>query len=321
MSHDPSSDEERFVLAERMEERGELTEAVKLWRELASERADASILCRQASLADQLGYTEEAERAYRRAIHIDDKLPWAYVGVASILMSRREYTEAAVFLAKALKLERNAITYTMLGVALLSLDRTEEATENLQAALHLDPTYEEAYFNLGVIKQKTDRNAAGSLFVKALEADPNYADAHRELGWLLNEAEPNPQAEYHLRRALELKPSDPWARVYLGNYLWKRGDISAAIPEFEEAINLMPNRALPLWSLANLYESQESWNEAEALYERAIMAEPDDPVAHMNFGRMLKKKGDNAKASAQLRTALSIDPNYEQARNLLADAE
>ena len=56
----------------------------------------------------------------------------------------------------------------------------------------------------------------------------------------------------------------------LGNLLWRRGDISAAIPEFEEAINLTPNRALPLWSLANVYESQELWKEAEALYERAV---------------------------------------------------
>jgi tetratricopeptide (TPR) repeat protein len=304
-----------------MEERGEYAEALELWRELALESADASILCRQASLAEQLGRVEEAERAYRKAIRTDDKLPWAYVGLASILMARREFGEAATLLAQALTLEKSAITFTMLGVTLISLDRIEEASENLQAALHLDPTYEEAYFNLAVIKQKTDRKAAESLFLEALEADPEYADAHRELGWLLNEAEPSARAEYHLRRAVELRPSDSWARVYLGNLLWKRGDVSAAIPQFEEAINLTPNRALPLWSLANVYESQELWKEAEALYERAVTVDPHDPIAHMNFGRMLKKKGDKVKASDHLRVALSIDPNYEAARRLLAEVQ
>jgi len=304
-----------------MEERGEYAGALELWRELALELVDASILCRQARLAEQLGYIEEAERAYRRAIRTDERLPWAYVGLASILMGRSEFAEAAIFLAEALNLEKSAITYTMLGVTLISLDRNEDASENLQAALRLDPTYEEAYFNLALIKQKTDRRAAESLFLEALEADPDYADAHRELGWLLNEAEPSARAEYHLRRAVELKPSDSWTRVYLGNLLWKRGDISAAIPEFEEAIKLTPNWALPLWSLANVYESQELWREAEALYERAVTVDPHDPIAHMNFGRMLKKKGDKAKASAHLRVALSIDPNYEEASKLLAEVQ
>jgi tetratricopeptide (TPR) repeat protein len=317
LSQFSSSREERFAIAETMEERGEYSEALKLWRQLASEVSDASVLCRQASLAEQLGLTEEAEAAYRNAIQIDNKLPWAYVGLASILTDRSESAESAVLLKKALSLEKTAITYTMLGVALISLDRNEEAIESLQAALCLDPEYEEAYFNLGLVKQKTDRSAAESNYLKALELDPDYEAAHRELGWLLNDVEPSAQAEYHLRRAVELKPLDAWARVYLGNLLWKRGDTSEAILEFQEAIRLAPNRALPVWSLANIYENQELWVEAEALYERAVKLEPDDPIAHMNFGRMLRKKGDEARALDHLRTALSIDPAYAEARKLL----
>jgi tetratricopeptide (TPR) repeat protein len=316
-----SSPEERFALAERMQERGEYTEALKLWREMASELLDASILCRQASLAEQLGFIEEAEGAYRKAIRIDGGLPWAYVGLANILTGRREFADAATLLARALTLERSAIIYALLGAALIDLNRNEEAIESLQAAIFLDPTYEEAYLNLGSIKKNTDTKAAESLFLKALEIDPEYADAHRELGWLLNQAEPTAQAEYHLRRAIELKPDDSWSRVYLGNLLWKRGDTSAAISEFEGAIKLTPTWALPLWSLANVYESQELWKEAEALYERAIAVEPHDAIAHMNFGRMLRKKGDKTRASAELRMALSIDPNYEEARKLLAEGQ
>jgi protein O-GlcNAc transferase len=321
LNRNPKSPEERFELAEAMEERGEYSEALDQWRTLASDQVDAAILCRQARLAEQLGYVEEAEQAFRKAIRVDDEHPWAYVGLASIIMDRGEFVEAAGLLTKALTYEKNQITHTMLGVALISLGKNDEASENLEAALRLDPTYEEAYFNLGLVKQKTDRTAAESHFLEALEADPDYADAHRELGWLLNEVEPSARAEYHLRRARELKPNDAWTRVYLGNLLWKRGDISAAIPEFKEAISLMPNRALPLWSLANLYESQESWKEAEALYERAVTIEPYDPIAHMNFGRMLKRKGDERRASAELRIALSIDPNYETARKILEDGQ
>lgn len=316
-----NSYDNRFEQAEAMEERGEYLDALKEWRELASDHRDAEVLYRQARLAEQLGHTEEAERAFRSAIQVDNKHPWAFAGLASILMNRDEPEDAVGLLSRSLTYEKSAITYTLLGVALMSLGRNAEAGDNFEAAIKLDPAYEEAYFNLALLRQKTDREEAERLLLKALETDPEYGDAHRELGWLLSERESDPSAtaEYHVRRSIELKPDDPWARIYLGNLLWKRGDVIASTREFERAIQLMPNRSLPLWSLANLYEAKESWTEAEALYERAIQTEPDDEIAHMNFGRMLKKRGDTARALAQLTLALEIDPNYAAARELLSE--
>ncbi len=318
-----NSDDERFEQAEAMEERGQHFDALKTWRELVRDHPDAEIFCRQARLAEQLGYIDEAERAYGSAIQADAKHPWAKAGLASILLKRGESDEAARLLQQSLTDEKSPITHTMLGVALMSLGRDDEAVDSLEAAISLDPGYEEAYFNLAQLRKKADRAEAERLLLKALEADPEYVDAHRELGWLLSESQedPSPSSEYHIRRSIELKPDDAWARIYLGNVLWKRADVSGSIREFERAIQLMPQRSLPLWSLANLYEAKESWNEAEALYERAIQAEPDDAIAHMNFGRMLKKKGDTAKARDQLRLAVELDPNYAAASKLLSEID
>jgi len=316
-----NSAESRIALAETAEKCGEYSKALEIWRKLASESDDPTALCHQGRLSHQLGYTEEAHQAYHRAIRADGSLPRPYVGLAIALMKEGRPSEAVTLLAKALTLEKSASIYALSGAAFMDLDRNNEAAESLQAALRIDPSYEEAYFNLGILKKDTHRTEAEALFSKAIEVDPDYADAHRELGWLLNQTEPSAQAEYHLRRSLEVNPEDPWTRVYLGNLLWARGDIPAAIPEFQQAIKLMPDQALPLWSLANVYENQEQWKDAEELYERAVASEPEDSVAHMNFGRMLKKKGDKAKAEAHLRTALALDPAYEQARKLLADLQ
>ncbi len=315
------SRDERFEIAESLEERGEYLQALSRWRELALETGDAAIFCRQARLAKRVGNLLEAESAFRKAIQIDDTLSWAYVGLGSILINRSEYSEAVNLLRKALAYEKSEIAYTMMGVALSSIGRSDEAAANFDAALALDSNYEEAYFNLGLVRKETDRTEAERLFVKALEIAPDYADAHREVGWLLGEADPSPRAEYHLRRAAELDPADMWARIYLGNLLWRRGDIEAAVSEFEKAISLRPNRSLPLWSLANVYESQEKWEKAQELYERAVKVEPDDAVAHMNFGRMLLKRCEVARAASHLRRALSIDPEYHAAQTLLTDSQ
>ncbi len=215
MTLNSNSRDDQFQLAEAMEERGEYREALDEWRKLASE-SNPDAICQRARLAKQLGYINEAEQAFRAAIQIDRTLSWAYVGLASILMHRADYFEAEQLLQAALTYEKNEITYTMLGATLSAMGRSEDAIESYETALGLNPQYEEAYFNLASIKQTTDPQMSEALLLKALEYDPDYSAAHRELGWLLNSTNPTPQAEYHLRRAIELDGNDTWARIYLG---------------------------------------------------------------------------------------------------------
>jgi tetratricopeptide (TPR) repeat protein len=315
------SADEHFEFAAALEEQGKYAEALEEWRRLASDLKRADVLCRLGSLAEELGYLEEAEQAFREAIQVDHNESSPYVALGSMLMDTGENEDAARLFQKALSLEKTEYAYTLLGAAFIRLGKEQEAIENLEAALVVDPEFDEAYYNLGVVKRSKNPTEAERLFLRAIEIDPEYANAHRELGWLLRARDDIPQAEYHLRRAIELTPDDGWARVYLGNLLWRKGDVADAIPEVQMAMTLMPNRAMPFGSLANIYENQERWEEAEKLYERAIEVEPDDAVAHMNFGRMLSKRGDSIRAATQLKIALLLDPDYSTARKLLTGLE
>ncbi len=55
---------------------------------------------------------------------------------------------------------------------------------------------------------------------------------------------------------------------------------------------------------------------AMAEYQEALRLKPL-PSAHLNIALLLMKKGDAAEARRHLETALSIDPNYEPARQAL----
>lgn len=319
MNNSPESTNDRIQTAMELEERHQYELALNCWRELALEQPNAETLCNQARLAEELGLTDEAQQSFERAINTDPQHGWAYVGLASLLLDCDKTEEAVTLLQKAITHEPSPVSYTLLGIAFRRLGRNDEAARSLEAAIQLDPNYEEAYFNLAIIKEKTAPHEAETLYLKALEADPNYVVAHRDLGQLLSGTGPSATAEYHLRRALELDPNEGLARVYLGNLLWTRGDVDEATSEFEKAIPQLPDQALPIWALANVYESQELWNRAEELYERAIQTEPDDEVAHMNFGRMLKKKGDLVRAAVELRHALTLDPHYDAARRILSE--
>lgn len=313
----PSSPEERFEAAEKLENRGEYGAALNEWRTLASDHPNSDIYCRLGRLADEMGLVDEAEQAFRSAIQQDDQCAAAHASLALILLGKRKFEAAEKHLRKALANEKNAPRYCILGTVLSALGRKQEATECFEAALALEPDYEEAHYNLGLSEKDTNSLLAERHLLKAIEFDPRYSLAHRELGWVLNKQNDDVRAEYHLRRAIELDSNDEWTRIYLGNLLWKRGDTDAAELEFQNAIELMPNKAYPYWSLANLYENQEQWENAAKFYERAVEIDPSDEVAHMNFGRMLEASGDRDRAIFHLERALSLEPNYAKARDLL----
>lgn len=311
------SPEELFEEADRLEDSGDERGALHVWRELSRMHPDASRLCRHAWLANELGEKNEAERAFQMAIELDAGLAPAYQGLGSMAIDRGGFREAVQFLSKAVQLDSTRSAYCMLGVALNGLGRDEEACESYRKAIEIDPGFEEAYYNLGVLLRSNDPVQAQALLAKALQLDPSYAEAHSELGWVLRRHGSLPEAEYHLRRAIELRPDSAWTHVYLANLLWERRDLSGAVAEYEWAREAAPNRAFPLWSLANLYEDDGDWEKAQALYAQALELEPDDAVGNMNFGRLLLKRGDLAKARVFLERALILDPTYQRAKDLL----
>jgi tetratricopeptide (TPR) repeat protein len=318
VSEKPMSFDSRFEYAEGLEDRGEHEKALAEWRQLASDHPDAGVFCRLGGIAKEMGRVDEAEEAFRSAIQLDDQCATGHVNLALILLDQHRFENAERHLRKALKHEKSASAYCILGTVLSALDREQEAFNCFRAALAIDPEYEEAHYNLAVGEEENDPLLAEGHLSKAIEYDPDYSAAHRELGWVLSGLGQDARAEYHLRRAVELDGNDAWARIYLGNLLWKRGDVAPAVSEFKQAAQLRPDRAYPVWSLANLYENQHEWEKAEALYARAVELEPDDAIAHMNFGRMLKARGDASRAISHLERALSIDPSYVAARDLLA---
>jgi superkiller protein 3 len=322
MSIMPQTPDELFDKAERLEDSGDESGALFVWRQLANERPyDAGVFCRLGRVARRLGDVQEAQLAFRQAIQLDVATPSAHFALASIALALGEYREAESCLMSGLRFEKNEAAYCMLGVALERLGRRQEARASYLAALEIDPAFDEAYYNLGVLLRENDPAESEALFRRALECTPDYPQAHRELGWRLRARNALPEAESHLRRAIDLDPDDAWAHVYLGNTLWARADIAQAIAEYDRARESEPNRAFPLWSLANLHEDRKEWKKAQDLYERALELEPDDLVANMNLGRMFKKKGEPTAAKLFLERALLLDPGYEPARTLLAGLE
>jgi len=118
--------------------------------------------------------TDEAARAYRRALELDPALADAHVNLGRLLH------------------ERGAV---------------HEATEHYRAALEADPASARAHYNLGVaLEDLGEPDGAARAYHEALDRDPELAVAHFNLSRLFEAAGASAQALSHLvayKRLLE----------------------------------------------------------------------------------------------------------------------
>jgi tetratricopeptide (TPR) repeat protein len=125
--------------------------------------------------------TEEAVKAYRRALDEDPDLVAALINLANIRYSRDELAEAQAL---------------------------------YERAIVLDPTYFEAHFNLGNIHHDHARYGEAEVsYREALALNNDYADAHFYLAVTLEKMGRSVDARAHWRSYERLAPQGEWVEL------------------------------------------------------------------------------------------------------------
>ncbi len=316
------SPQELFNEARRLEDEGEFQPALSAWHQLAATNPTRNVFLRLAGLTKELGLLDDAEQAFKRALEIDPRSAIALKGLGILAGDRRDHEAAEGYLRRACQIEDDPGGLSLLGVALIRRGKCLEAEEAYRRAIGIDPTYEEAYYNLGVLLKHDRPSEAQMLFRRALELDPFWACAYRELGYVLVKRGAHREAEGHLLKAVELDPNDAWAHIYLGTCVWLRADVESALAEFHAAEKLEPKSPVPLRSLGNVYESvYEDFDLAQSYFEGALKLDPEDGEALKNLGRLFKKRGRLDLAREYLDRALRRHPGDKRAQALLSDLD
>ncbi|MCZ6746084.1 MAG: tetratricopeptide repeat protein [Acidobacteria bacterium] len=125
------------------------------------------------------------------------------------------------------------------------------------------------------------------------------------------------EAAAHLQVAVEEKPA-AWYRSYLlGLALWKASDLEGAADSLRRAAGMRPEFVRTKINLARVLNERELYGEALAAADRAVVIDPDNPLAHYLRGRSLANLGRVQDATAALRTALDLDPDNGDVWNRL----
>jgi Tfp pilus assembly protein PilF len=157
-----------------------------------------------------------------------------------------------------------------------------QARQSYQMAIKVDPKYAPAYVALGESYMAGgERDQAQAMFKKATEVAPTDAGVWSELGAAQARCKDWPAAVASLNRAVQLDPGNKPLETRLGLTLARAG-------KYEDSLNALA-KVMP---------------EAEARY---------------NVARMMRHNQQNDAADVQLQLALRADPEFQMARDMLAD--
>ena len=236
------------------------------------------------------GRTDDALRAYKEAISIDDRRPEPRLATA-LTLARNEDIDGALEQADAL------IQIT-----------TESTNQRFKLLLPVGYTLKGALFN-----QQNRIDDAIEQYKRATQANFRYVLAHLSLGNAYQQKQAYEKALESYQNALSVAPNNGRAYLMLGQTHLTMGNTEAAIETYEEILSLDPNVPVAQNNLAWLYaDSGTKLEEAVKLAEAAKKVAPENSQILDTVGWVYYKKGDHQKALENIVAAVDAganDPN------------
>jgi DNA-binding winged helix-turn-helix (wHTH) protein/TolB-like protein/Tfp pilus assembly protein PilF len=215
---------------------------------------------------------------FEQAIRIDENYALAYAGLADAYAILNFYS--------ALQLK----------------DAYPRARAAAEKALSLDGSLAEAHTVLAYVKEQYDWDWPGAEeeFKRAIALNPNYATAHQYYSEYLAFLGRTEESITHMMRAQELDPNSLVINTELGfPYLCARR-YDEALEKFAEALERDANFPFALYQTARCYDQKARFEDAIALYRKAIALSGGSSVMTARLGHTYALAGRKAEARAAL---------------------
>ena len=263
--------------------------------ELAPDQLKPHLLL--ASLYDEAGKSDEAEREWRKAIAIDPKSEPALDGITTLLMKRKDYAGVIQVLQSAPRTEKLSIP---LARAFGLLNYPSEAEKVLNQALKEHPESLPLQKAMLVVLVKQRNYEEAIRLAKAMnESHPDDADAELDYFRLLVLKSHVDEAVPLGPKLLAARPKDP--EVLFLNGLLRRavGDNAQAKIYLEQAVALQPESMHSHYELGNTLVLLKEWGEAKQELEKAIAMGASDPEVHFALAKALRGLGETDRATQE----------------------
>jgi eukaryotic-like serine/threonine-protein kinase len=204
------------------------------------------------------------------------------------------------------------------------------AVGHLLRAIELDPTYAPAHaaladcFNqfgtlmVGTGSPREYRPRAEAAAIRALQIDPLSAEAHATLGYVRHYDWRFDEAERSFRRAVELNPSYPLARIWYANLLMSRGRYDDALVQARAALGVDPFSLIINTNVGWVLIVAGSYDEAVEQLTRTVALDSNYTQAHWRLAGALMSAGRAAESAAHAARVVELAGRTPPVLGLLA---
>ena len=114
-------------------------------------------------------------------------------------------------------------------------------------------------------------------------------------------------------RAVEISPNQPELRFNLALFLYEEDNFQRSMNFLNEALRQRPSYVKALVLLGRCYSALEKFDEAEKVFKKACLLEPNNYSAHYRLGRLYTYTAKLDEADAELKKSLDLYPQLNPA--------
>ncbi len=206
----------------------------------------------------------------------------------------------------------NSLTHIKLAASYIKKGNNQKAIGELKIASGLDPEAVEPHAILALLyalEEKADlATSEYELALKnASKLDPKNTDIYRSLGVVYLQQKRFKEAKDVYRVILDLSPEDAEAHFYLANIYDTLNEDQLAEAELKKAIELNPQYPEALNYLGYMYvEQSRNLVQAELMIKKALAIDPDNGAYVDSLGWLYFKKGRTQEALKELEKAATL---------------
>jgi tetratricopeptide (TPR) repeat protein len=309
--------QQHYDAAQSYQSAGNLTEAARQYRifiadalgELAIERARIGDYDKAAPLFDEaLGLAPNSpvlEIEYAQAAFAHGDLSHARSLAEQVV---RNYPANAKACAKA---------HLVLGRVLMKTNKGNEARQQFEAAVALEPDFENGYALAVACLNMQDKPCAANVFSEMLAAFGDTAVIHREFGLAYGNSDFQQEAIVELQKAIAENPRLPGAHYALAAvYLSSSEGAKTAEAEAElwKELVISPSDAQTYAALGHIEQGEHKYAEAERDLKRAVELNAENPDAYFYLGQLYFETSRPADAETALRKSITLTGDVSRNR-------
>lgn len=207
----------------------------------------------------------------------------------------------------------NSVAHNNLGMAYMTEGKVNDAIEQYQQAMEVDPAYALVHFNLGAaLGQSGQMDSAIGEYQKAIALQPDYFQARNNLADAFLQTGHTDLAIAQLQAALKGSPRSAITHNNLGFIFLRTGQARAAIAEFSKTLEIDPDNLdachYLAWVLATcpLAQVRDSAKAVELANKASQLSGDKDPEILSILAAAYANAGDFSQATAIAQQALAL---------------